>query len=75
MGIGGYLAGSLIPRFGSRRVLLFCNVIALFFNIMKIIENTAAIMVGRFMFGFVMGIAAVCLSKAINDNVPSKNAS
>lgn len=75
MGVAGYFAGSLIPKYGSRKVLLVCNIIALLFNLVKLIENTAAIMVGRFMFGFTMGIACVCLSKAINDTVPSKFAS
>ena len=72
MGIGGSFAGSLIPRYGSRKVLLFCNTLAVVFNIIKIIETSAAIMIGRFMFGFLMGIAAVCLSKVINDTVPAK---
>lgn len=75
MGIGGYFAGSLLPRYGSRRLLLICNILALLFNLIKLIEDTAAIMIGRLMFGFTMGVATVCISKAINDNVPSQHQS
>lgn len=32
---GGYLGGSLIPKFGSRKLVIIANVISLIFNILK----------------------------------------
>lgn len=74
MGIGGYFGGSLLPKFGSRKILICCNAVALLFNIVKLVENTVAIMVARLFFSISMGIAAVCLSRAINDTVPARHA-
>lgn len=73
LGVGAYIGGALLPRFGSRKLIIGSNMIALIFNIIKLTENTAAIMIARFVFGTTMGVAAVALSKAINDTVPSQN--
>lgn len=71
MGVGAYLGGALLPRFGSRKLIIGANVISLIFNFVKLIENTTAIIVARLVYGTAMGLAAVCLSKAINDTVPA----
>lgn len=75
VGIGGYFGGTLLPKYGSRKLIIATNIIALIFNLLKLIEATATIMVARFVVGLVMGIAVVCLSKAINDTVPAEHAS
>lgn len=73
MGIGCYIGGSLLPRFGPRKLIIAANLISMIFNIVKLFENTAAIMISRFVFGTSMGVAAVTMSKAINDTVPTQN--
>ena len=62
-----------MPKIGSRKMIMIANVISLVFNIIKLIENTAAIMIARFFFGVCMGVTCVGLSKAINDTIPPKN--
>ena len=74
MSIGCYIGGALLPRFGSRRLIIASNFIGLLFTILKLIENSGSILIGRLFTGVTLGIACVCLSKAINDTVPAKNA-
>ena len=74
LGIGGYFGGNLLPKYGSRKLIIATNSIALAFNLLKLVEATASILVARFVLGLAMGIAVVCLSKAINDTVPAKDA-
>ena len=38
------------------------------------VENTTTLIVARFITGITIGITCVCLSRAINDTVPAKNA-
>lgn len=71
--LGCYIGGVFLPRFGSRKVIIGCNIISIIFNLIKLIENTAALMIGRIMFGTAMGVALVSLSKAINDTVPAQS--
>ena len=71
MQIGAYFGGLLLPKYGSRKLIIFANVISLAFNALKLVENTACIMVARLIFGIAIGLAAVCLSRAINDTVPT----
>lgn len=70
---GGYLGGYLLPRYGSRRIIIVVNTISLVMNIIKLLENTVAIMVSRLILGLCVGISTVCLGRAINDTVPAKN--
>lgn len=72
--IGSYAGGALLPRFGPRKLIIAVNVICLLFNILKLIESTAVIMLARLALGTALGVALVCLSKAINDTVPAQNA-
>ena len=72
--IGSYFGGSLLPKYGSRKMIIAVNMICFFFNILKLIENTTMILTSRFILGTVLGVAIVGLSKAINDTVPAQNA-
>lgn len=74
MSIGCYIGGALLPKYGSRRLIIISNFIGLIFTILKLIENSGAILIGRIVTGVTLGVACVCLSKAINDTVPAKNA-
>lgn len=74
MSIGSYFGGLLLPKFGSRKLMIIANIVSLMFNLLKLIENTAIIMAARLAFGVTTGITAVCLSRTINDTVPAKNA-
>ena len=74
IGIGAYFGGSLLPKYGSRKLIIVSNTIGLIFNSLKLVENTAIIMVARFGFGLIMGVALVCLSRVINDTVPAQSA-
>lgn len=71
---GGYIGGLLLPKFGSRRLIIAANIISLIFNTLKQIESTGTIMTARFAYGVAMGLAAVSLSRTINDTVPAKDA-
>ena len=74
LAFGGYLGGKLVSTYGSRKLILTFNLIALIFNCLKLIENTITILVGRLVFGLSAGVCSVCLSKAINDTVPAEHA-
>lgn len=74
LAIGAFLGGKLVSTYGSRKLILTFNLIALVFNCLKLIENTVAILVGRLAFGISTGVCSVCLSKAINDTVPAEHA-
>lgn len=71
MSLGCYIGGMVLPKFGSRKVIIGANIISIIFNIIKLIENTTALMIGRIMFGVTMGVSLVGLSRAINDTVPA----
>lgn len=73
MSLGCYIGGMVLPKFGSRKVIIGANIIAIIFNIIKLIENTTALMIGRIMFGVTMGVSLVGLSRAINDTVPAQS--
>ena len=74
IGIGAYFGGVLLPRFGSRKLIIATNMIGLIFNVLKLIENTIFLMVARLGLGICMGVALICLSRVINDTVPAKSA-
>lgn len=71
--IGSQIGGSLLPKYGSRKLVIFANAISILANIGKLWESTWPIMINRFIFGIMTGITNVCLSKTINDTVPVKN--
>lgn len=73
LSVGSYFGGLMLPKFGSRKLILIANIVSLVFNILKLYLNTVTIMIARLVFGFCMGITCVCLSKAINDTVPAKD--
>lgn len=73
MSFGCYIGGVLLPRFGSRNTIIGANLISIIFNIIKLIESTTALMLGRIMFGVAMGVSLVSLGKAINDTVPAQS--
>lgn len=64
----------MLPKYGPRKLILVANVISLVANAAKLIENTGTLMITRLIFGIAMGLAAVCLSRAINNTVPAKDA-
>ena len=49
--IGSYLSGIITPKFGIRKTIIFCNVLSLLFNLMRMILTTPTVMIGRFLFG------------------------
>lgn len=69
--IGSYFGGTLLPRHGSRKLILAANVLLIIANALKLIESTAVIMISRLVIGMLNGVTLVCLSKAINDTVPA----
>lgn len=73
IGIGAYIGGTLLPRYGSRKLIIGANAIALVFNFVKLIESTIAIILARFVYGTAMGLAVVCLARVINDTIPAKD--
>jgi len=70
---GSYSGGYLLPRYGSRRLIIMANSVCLVFNIIKLFEITATIIIARFIFGVFIGIAVVSLTRAINDTVPAQD--
>lgn len=73
LALGSLLGGWLLPKYGSRKIVLAANIIGLFCNCIKLIENTTCILIGRFIFGIMAQAAGVSLAKTINDTVPAKN--
>ena len=69
----GSITGSKIgPKIGIYRMLLAVNGIAIFSNLIKVIETSTTIFVGRFLFAVCAGAANFCMSKAISETVPIK---
>lgn len=73
LAIGCQIGGYLLPKYGGRKMLIAANAIAFIFNLVKLIENTVCIMIGRLVFGITMGVTTICLSRSINDTVPMRN--
>lgn len=74
MSFGCYFGGALLPKFGSRKIIIVANIFKLIFNILKMVQNTTSLIIARFMIGVFLGITNVTLSRAINDTVPAQNA-
>lgn len=74
MSLGCYCGGALLPKYGSRRIIIASNIISLIFNILKMMDNTITLIFARFITGITQGITCVSLSRAINDTVPALNA-
>jgi MFS family permease len=72
MMIGAFFGGKLLPKYGSRKVTIVANIVAVAFTVLKLVENTACIMVGRLVNGLLIGMTSVCLSHAISNTVPAK---
>jgi MFS family permease len=72
LAVGSFIGGKIGANYGIRKVLLYSNAINIFvFSPIKLIEHSVIIMIGRFLFGVACGIQNFCLSKALNDTVPS----
>ena len=66
------MGGIIGPKVGIFRLLIAANGIAIFSNLIKVIETSTTIFVGRFMFSVCTGLGNFCMSKAISETVPNK---
>ena len=71
-GIGSYLSGIITPKFGIRKTIIFCNVMSLLFNLLRMILTTPTVFIGRFLFGVSVAFQQFCFAKAINDTIPTQ---
>ena len=55
----------------TKKAFLWSNLISIIFNLIKIIETTPTIMIGRFGFGMCAGIQSLYASKALYETIPS----
>jgi cyanate permease len=67
------MASKLGPRFGIKRLLLTANGFAIIANLIKIIEKSTTIFLGRVMFAICAGASNFCIGKAINETVPTEH--
>ena len=70
LAIGSVFGRNITNRFGLYNTLIGTLVLSTVFNTVKIIESTPCILIGRFCFGLINGVATFCQSKALNDTVP-----
>jgi hypothetical protein len=69
--IGAVIAYKYGSRIGIRRLLLIVNAAAIVANMIKIVENSVCVFIGRFFFSMCVGAANVGVRKAISETVPS----
>ena len=70
LAIGSVFGRTIANRFGLYNTLIGTLVLSIVFNTVKCIEYTPCILIGRFCFGLINGVATFCQSKALNDTVP-----
>lgn len=68
--VGSMIASKLGPKIGIKKLLLLSNGIALVANLVKVIETSATIFLGRIVFSICAGAANFCIGKAISETVP-----
>ena len=52
--IGGAISGKIVPKFGVWKTMIFCNFCSLIANGMRLAMSTPTLMIGRFIFGFMV---------------------
>ena len=67
--IGAGLAGKLVQR-GRRKILLLSAYIGILGAGITIWENYAAIIVGRLLYGFSVGLIAIAMPRTMEETVP-----
>ena len=72
LGIGSLLGGIITPKLGLKNTIIICNFLGLFSNLLKQILSTETIISGRLLFGITSGILTFCMTKVLNDTVPSE---
>ena len=68
--IGSLMASYLGPRIGIYKLLLAANGIAVFSNLIKVIETSLTVFIDRLLFSICTGAQNFCMSKAISETVP-----
>ena len=53
-------------------MLIAANVIAVLANLIKVIETSITIYIGRLLFSICAGASNFCMSKSISETVPTK---
>ena len=69
---GSILASYISPKVGIYKMLLAANGIAVFSNLIKVIETSMTIYIGRLLFSMCAGASNFCMSKSISETVPTK---
>ena len=70
--IGSQIGGKFANRLGIRRVMIWSNIVAIVSGTLKIQTIQISLFVGRILYGICCGIQTLCLSQALNDNVPAE---
>lgn len=73
VGLGSVVGGSIGPYFGVRNAILLSNLIGVAATGVKLVLTLPTILVGRFVSGFVYGIAVFCAGKSLNDTIPPEH--
>jgi hypothetical protein len=64
------MASYIGPRIGIYKMLLAANGIAVFSNLIKVIETSVTVFIGRLLFSMCTGAQNFCMAKAISETVP-----
>ena len=70
--VGSMLASKIGTKIGIKKLLMLSNLVALIANLVKVIEHSATIYLGRIIFSICAGAANFCIGKAISETVPSQ---
>lgn len=70
--VGSMIASKIGPKFGIKKLLLAANGLAILSNLVKVIETSTTIYMGRIMFSICTGATSFCIGKAISETVPVK---
>lgn len=67
----GAVLGGMIMKIGRRKAILISNLIGLIGLGITMVENFNVILVGRFIFGFSVGLKSVVSPRYIEETVPN----
>jgi len=69
VGLGSLISGMILKN-GRIKIIMICNIVSIIATFMSIWLNWTLMLIGRFIFSFVAGIAVAAAPKIIEETVP-----
>lgn len=68
--VGSVIGGDFVKALGSRKTIIYFNIVGLIGSIMSLMVNFRIMVLGRFTFGFGSGILMCATSKILEETIP-----